>query len=72
MRVKGRYVATVILDFDYEERGDTRPVYDVKRVITGGALTEEIKKTISDWIFDETLGTLTVEQQYADLCEIEE
>lgn len=71
MRVKGRYVATVILDIDYEESGDIKPFNDVKRVITGGALTESIKETISTWIFD-GLGILTVEQQYADLYEVEE
>lgn len=65
--IKGRYVATVIMDFEFEETDDTLTFDEIKEKIVGGELTRAIKSVLDDDIFDEQLGTLQVEQQFADL-----
>lgn len=73
MRIKGRYVATVIFDFDYDvENKDIKSFPEIQSNVKSGKLSDEIKKSLLDWIFDDSMGNLTVEQQYADLYKVEE
>ena len=71
MRIKGRYVANIVMDIDYQETGEYRTFEDVKYDMTSGILTDMIQKLLKDEI---SLGgaKLTVTQQYADLFQMKE
>ena len=71
MRIKGKYVALVEIDFDFEHKQTHLPFEQIKTKVVGGELTNEIKKAIDEEFFDdETKATVT--QQYADLYEVTE
>lgn len=73
MRLKGRYVAQIVIDFDIEEQEGTGmlPFEEIKKKTTDGELTDLIKDVVVGEIIDD-YGTVTVTQQYADVYEVEE
>lgn len=73
IKIKGCYVATVIMDFEYDDNpSNIRPFDEIRSLIVGGDLTKAIRGAISEEIFYEEVGRLQVEQQYADLYKVEE
>lgn len=71
MRYKGRYVALIEIDFDYEKQEGMLPFEEIKKKTVGGELTGMIKDVIHGEIIDD-YGIITVTQQYADLYEVED
>ena len=68
-RIKGKYVATVEIDFDIDKnKKDLRPFEELKK-----GVTEDITPLITEILQDESdiegFGTIKVHQQYADLYE---
>ena len=68
-RIKGRYVAQVVIEFDVPRDDDTYPLEEVRNSICGGELTEAIKRVLSGGIAE---VTTTVNQQYADVYEVDD
>lgn len=71
MRIKGRYVATVVIDFDYEYEKNMLPFEEIKKKTTGEELTQSIKDVVVGEIVDK-YGEVSVIKQYADLYEAKE
>ena len=65
-RIKGRYVAQVILTVDEERTEDMAPFEKIRKNFTG--ITEEIKKELEQGDFT----TVEVIEQFSDLYEVEE
>ena len=65
-RIKGRYVAQVILTVDEERTEDMVPFEKIKENFAG--ITEEIKKDLEQGDFT----TVEVIEQFSDLYEVEE
>jgi hypothetical protein len=64
MRCKGRYVATVVIDYDFEDDGKVFTFEELHEHITQnttGAIRQNLKKLIYP------KATVNVYQQYADL-----
>ena len=73
MRIKGKYVALVEFEFDFEHRPTTHlPFEQIKAKIVDGDLTNEIKNVLDEEFFDDEEAKSTVTQQYADLYEVME
>lgn len=79
-RYKGRYVAQIVIDIDYDDEQSLKGPYDgieydsfeiVKGRLCGGEMTEAIDSLLRDEIVSDEM-TLTVTQQYADLYKVEE
>ena len=71
MRIKGRYVALVEIDIDFEQKKDMVTFHELKKRTTDGFLTDCIRDVIKDEVIDD-YAKVTVTQQYADLYEVEE
>ena len=70
-RIKGRYVALLEMDFDFEHKPDMFPFQEIKENMTG----DMIKNNIRDIILDEVsrfAKNVTVTTQYADLYEVDD
>ena len=65
-RIKGRYVAQVILTVDEERTEDTLPIEVIKENFTG--ITEEIKKELESGDFT----AVEVIEQFSEVDEVEE
>ena len=65
-RIKGRYVAQVILTIDVERTEDMVPFEEINENFAG--ITEEIKKDLEQGDFT----TVEVIEQFSDLYEVEE
>ena len=74
MKIKGRYVAQVVIDFDFdpEKAGTKLPFEEMCKMMASGELTEDLQKMVEEEFFDERLGTLTVDQMEANLYEVKE
>lgn len=73
MRIKGKYVASVEVDFDFEHKPSHLPFDQIRNKIVGGYLTNEIKEAMDEEFFSDDDGaTVTVTQQYADVYEVTE
>ena len=68
-RIKGRYVATVEIDFDTERVPGMVSIEEIQESLRSNKFTEEIHHMIQDE-FD--FGEVQVTQQYADIYEVEE
>ena len=68
-RIKGRYVATVEIDFDAEREPGMVSIEEMQESLRSNKFTEEIHQMIQDE-FD--FGKVQVTQQYADIYEVEE
>ena len=65
-RIKGRYVAQVILTVDEERTEGMVPIEDIKENFAG--ITEEIKKDLEKGDFT----TIEVIEQFSEVDEVEE
>lgn len=72
MRIKGRYVAQIVMDIDYPDTKEFRPFEEVRNDLTTGVLTGAIQGLLEDEIAFPSNMKLTVTQQYADLYRVEE
>ena len=63
-RIKGKYVATVEINFDFEESEQFLPFEKIKTNIEE-ELTPLLRELIKDEVAEE-IGTVKVSQQYAD------
>ena len=72
MRIKGRYVAQIVMDIDYPDTKEFRPFEEVRNDLTAGVLTGAIQGIIEDEIAFPSNTKLTVTQQYAGLYRVEE
>lgn len=71
MRYKGRYVAQIVIEFDYEKEEGMLPFEEIKKKTVGGELADSIKDVVCGEIVD-NYGTVTVMKQYADMYEVAE
>lgn len=72
-RIKGRYVAQIVIDFDYDKNKveDIWPFDRAKEYVMGGALTERISYLFACELYgSDDIGKCRIEQQYADLYEV--
>ena len=69
MKIRGRYVAQIEIDFDIEHEYGLFPFADMKKKVVDGELTKAIRDIVIDKIIDD-YGTVAVLQQYADLYEV--
>ena len=70
MRIKGRYVAQIVIDFDIKKQEGMSPLGELRKTVDG-----ELANAIRDVVIGEIMdgyGTVTVTQQYADLYEVED
>ena len=72
MRIKGKYVAQIVMDIDYPDTKEFRPFEEVRNDLTTGVLTETIQGLLEDEIDFPNNMKLIVTQQYADLYRVEE
>lgn len=70
-RIKGEYIATVRFVMDFDKSEMTRPFDEVKQRLFDGYITDGIREVVTDQIFGDEYGTLTVTQQYAEIREEE-
>ncbi len=68
-RIKGRYVATVEVDFDAEREPGMIPIEEIQERFRNNTLTEMIQETLATGFY---YGKVQVTQQYADIYEVEE
>lgn len=71
MRIKGRYVALVEIDFNFQHEKEMLPFEKIKENFSDGKLTDDIKELIYSEIMDR-YGDVKVTQQYADMYEVED
>ena len=71
MRIKGRYVAQIVIEFDYEKEEGMLPFGEIKKKVVDGELTNAIRDVVIDEVIDD-YGTVAVTQQYADMYEVED
>lgn len=72
MRIKGKYVAQIVMDIDYPDTKEFRPFEEVRNDLTTGVLTGAIQGLLEDEIGFPSNMKLIVTQQYADLYRVEE
>ena len=65
-KIKGRYVATIIIDFNSERMPGMLPIEEIQKKLSDGSFTEMLKQEISD---SSDLGKLQIIQQQADIYE---
>lgn len=71
-RIKGKYVATVEIDFDFDkDLKDLKPFKEIKKGVFDD-LTPMITEILQEELDFEEMGTVKVHQQLADLYEYNE
>lgn len=65
-RIKGRYVAQVVIELDADENEPHLKTIDQLRDAFVNQMTEEVKDTLTD-DFNVPFVTVTVEKQFADV-----
>ena len=68
-RIKGRYVATVEIDFDTERLPGMIPIEEIHEKFRSNTFTEMVRQTLANGFY---FGKVQVTQQYADIYEVEE
>lgn len=68
MKYKGKYEAKVTINFDVKTTDNMRPIDEIKDMIMN-ELTPELKKIIEEYVCDNEIGTVHVDQLFADLYE---
>ena len=68
MRYKGKYEAKVTINFDVKTTDEMRPIDEVKNMVVS-ELTPELKMIIEKYICDNEIGTVHVDQLFADFYE---
>ena len=65
-RVKGSYIAKVIIDFDYEEDDfDFKPFEELDKDVRSGGLNTLVEQVLKDEFEVENAITVTVQKQIA-------
>lgn len=67
-RIKGRYEAKLLIDFDFERDEHTRPFEEIRSSVLDGELTDDIKSVLENEI-NVSGVTVTVKQLYASIHE---
>ena len=70
-RIKGKYVATVVIDFDYQDE-NMAAVSELKNVMQNGLFSKAVKAGICEATGVKEFSTVSVETQFADLYRVEE
>ena len=65
-KIKGKYVATIIIEINSERTPDMLPIEEIQKKLSDGSFTEMLKQEISD---SSDLGKLQIIQQQADIYE---
>lgn len=68
-RIKGKYVAQVVLEFDVPREHNMNSLEEIRHSICDGGLTNAIKDSLSSNI---DRCNVTVDQQYADVYEVDD
>ena len=68
-RIKGRYVAQVVLEWDVPWEHDMNSLEEIRHCICDGCLTNAIKNSLSS---DIARCTVTVDQLFADIYEVDD
>ena len=68
-RIKGRYVAQVVLEWDVPREHDMNSLEEIRHNICDGDLTNAIKNSLSS---DIARCSVTVDQMYADIYEVDD
>lgn len=68
-RIKGKYVAQVVLEFDVPRTSETFPLEKIRHLVCDGDMKNAITRVLNDGIGD---CTVTVDQQYADVYEVDD
>lgn len=68
-RIKGKYVAQVVLEFDVPRESNTLPLEKIRHHICDGDMKNAITEALYDGLDD---CTVTVDQQYADVYEVDD
>jgi len=71
-RIKARYVAHVVIEVNIPRDKDTFPVEKIRDNICGGGLTKKIKQVLSEGVANNDEFNLTVDQQFADVYEVDD
>lgn len=69
-RIKGRYVAQVVLEFDVPKDEDMFSLGKIREGICGGGLTGAIKQVLSEGIANNDEFSIAVDQLFADVYEV--
>ena len=67
-RIKGKYVAQVVLEFDVPRTSETFPLEKIRHLVCDGDMTNAITRALNNGIGD---CTVTVDQMYADVYEVD-
>ena len=67
-RIKGRYVAQVVFEWDLPRENNTLPLEKIRHLICDGDMKNAITRALHDAAVD---CTVTVDQMYADVYEVE-
>lgn len=68
---KGRYVALVEYDFNFDESApNVRPVEYIRDMFKSGMFETEIANVICDEVFDPSIGNCKVTKMFFDMCEV--
>ena len=70
-RIKGRYVAQVVLEWDVPREHDMNSLEEIRHIICDGDLTNAIKNSLSLDI-DIDRCSVTVDQLFADVYEVDD
>lgn len=65
-KIKGKYVATIIIEINSERTPDMLPIEEIQKKLSDGSFTEMLRQEISD---SSDLGQLQIIQQQADIYE---
>lgn len=65
-KIKGKYVATIIIEINSECTPDMLPIEEMQKKLSDGSFTEMLKQEISD---SSDLGQIQIIQQQADIYE---
>ena len=68
-RIKGRYVAQVVFEWDAQRKINTLPLEEIRHRICDGEMKTAITEALSDEVDD---CTVTVDQMYADVYEVDD
>ena len=68
-RIKGRYVAQVVFEWDAQRKINTLPLEEIRRNICDGEMKNAITEALSDGVDD---CTVTVDQLFADVYEVDD
>lgn len=68
-RIKGRYVATVEIDFDFEREPGVISIEEIQERFRRNMFTEMVRQTLADGF---GFGKVHVTQQYSDVYEVDE